>query len=148
MEFGNDYRELRYRLIRAAYWIRHKIKKFLEPYGLTQQQFNVLRILREYYPQPLTTKDISYHMSDPYADTSRVVDRLLKKDLVKKKSNSRDRRLVQVWITQVGMDLLATIDQRQDELDAITAQLSPEKISQLNELLRELTEDHFKVTKK
>lgn len=148
MDFANDYRELRYRLIRASYWIRHKVKKFLEPFGLTQQQFNVLRILREYYPQPLTTKDISYHMSDPYADTSRVVDRLLNKELVKKKSNKRDRRLVQVWITQAGMDLLAKIDQHQDDLDAITAQLSPEKITQLNELLKDLTEDHFTVNKK
>ena len=148
MSFTNEYRELRYRLIRASYWIRHKVKKFLEPYGLTQQQFNVLRVLREAYPQPLTTKEISIQMSDPYADTSRVVDRLLKKELVKKKSNKRDRRLVQVWITQPGMDLLGEIDQKQDELDAITGQLSDEEISQLNGLLKSLTDDHFSIPNK
>ena len=143
MEEMNQNQELRHQLIRAAYWIRHKMKKFLEPHGLTQQQFNVLRVLREEYPMPVTTRDISDRLSDPYGDTSRVVDRLVKKEYVLKNTNKEDRRLVKIRITRQGLELLSKIDLQQEELDAMVGQLNEDKIQQLTVLLAELTEEHF-----
>ena len=102
-------------------------------------------MLREDYPLPLTTRDISDRMSDPYADTSRVVDRLVKKGLCIKKSNKDDRRLVQIRITREGLELLSQIDLKQPELDVLTSHLPDDRIRELNSLLKELTEEHFQL---
>lgn len=92
----------------------------------------------------MTTKQISDKMIDPHADTSRVVDRLLRKQLVNKKSDPTDRRLIQVKISPKGKALLADIDQSQPEMDKITQNLSPEKITLLSDLLEELMGDTAK----
>jgi DNA-binding MarR family transcriptional regulator len=69
------------------------------------------------------------------SDTSRIVDRLIVKGLVKKAINKTDRRLVDVMITDKGKKLLERLDKRQDEMDGILSNLSKKEALLLSELL-------------
>src|SRR5687767_5160630 len=80
-------------------WLLEKIKVFLARSDITHQQFNILRILRGSFPEPLSTLQIRERMLDKMSDTSRIVDRLVAKDLVKKTTCTTDKRLVDIVIT-------------------------------------------------
>ncbi|MBC7650122.1 MAG: MarR family transcriptional regulator, partial [Deinococcales bacterium] len=110
-----------------------QVKCFLEPADITPQQFNILRILRG--QSPLSTLQIRERMLDKMSDTSRLVERLIKKELLEKKSCKADKRLVDVTITQKGLALLATLDTDTEGLDNLLANLSQEETLQLNRLL-------------
>ena len=69
------------------------------------------------------------------SDTSRIVDRLLSKGLVKKVICKKDRRLVDITITDKGLKLLEKLDDRQDEMDAILSNLSEKEALSLSKLL-------------
>src|SRR5690606_3869380 len=104
-------------------WVLEKLKVFLAEDDITTQQYNMLRILRGSYPTPLSTLQIRDRMLDKMSDTSRIVDRLIKKGLVKKTVCSTDKRLVDVLITEEGQMLLNKLDQKNDEMDKIISQL-------------------------
>ncbi len=98
------------------------------------QQFNILRILRG-SETPLSTLKIRERMLDKMSDTSRIVDRLLIKGLVKKVICKADKRLVDVTITANGRALLQNIDLQQVEMNAIMEPLSEDEALTLNILL-------------
>jgi len=74
-------------------------------------------------------------MLDKMSDTSRIVDRLVKKGLVKKSTCKMDRRLVDVTITDKGKKLLEKIDQYSEQMDGIMKNLTEDDARTLNELL-------------
>ncbi|MEL7342076.1 MAG: MarR family transcriptional regulator [Bacteroidota bacterium] len=109
-------------------------KKMFKPFGITLQQFNVLRILRGQYPNPISTSDIRDRMLDRMSDVSRIVDRLVKKRLVIRKPCKADKRLVDVVINEKGLDLLQQIDEDVN-IRSFAEGLNEEQANQLNELL-------------
>src|SRR3982750_3756927 len=100
-------------------WVIEKIKDFLSKEDITHQQFNILRILRGSHPKPLSTLQIRERMLDKMSDTSRIVDRLVVKGLVKKAICPKDKRLVDVLITDKGQKLLKKIDTEVDQVAVI-----------------------------
>jgi len=112
-----------------------KIKEFLEPADITPQQFNILRILRGSYPQPLSTLQLRERLLDKMSDTSRIVDRLIMKGLVKKAISRKDRRLVDITISDKGRKLLEKLDTRQGELDGILRNISGKEAAVLSKIL-------------
>jgi DNA-binding MarR family transcriptional regulator len=114
-----------------------KSKRFFEKADLTPQQFNILRILRG-SGKPLSTMQIRQRMLDRMSDTSRIVDRLLKKDLVQKVVCKDDRRLVDITISEKGMKLLQELDNYNDEMDALLSSINEEEAKTLNHLLDKL----------
>ena len=116
-------------------WVIEKIKNFLAQEDITHQQFNILRILRGSHPKPLSTLQIRERMLDKMSDTSRIVDRLVLKELVKKEICPADKRLVDVTITEKGQDLLKKIDAAADINGQIMQNLSEEESEQLSTLL-------------
>ena len=98
------------------------------------QQFNILRILRG-SDRPLSTLQIRERMLDKMSDTSRIVDRLIRKGLVKKVTCKTDKRLVDVSITEKGKKVLRKIDQQEDEMSKIVQALSETEAKTLNKLL-------------
>ena len=133
-KFRNEYQKSAINLIYTYNWVTEKITKLFDEWDITTQQFNILRILRG-AGQPLSTLQIRQRMLDKMSDTSRIVDRLLKKGLVKKNICKMDRRLVDVTITEKGKKLLEKIDQYSDQLDGIMKNLTEEDARTLNELL-------------
>ncbi|MEL6671824.1 MAG: MarR family transcriptional regulator [Bacteroidota bacterium] len=122
-------------LIYTCNWLMGEHKKAFKPYGITVQQFNVLRILRGQHPQPISTSDIRERMLDKMSDVSRIIDRLVKKNLVIRKTCKSDKRLVDLLITDTGLDLLAAIDRDQITSLGLFSHLSQEELETLNDLL-------------
>jgi DNA-binding MarR family transcriptional regulator len=115
-------------------WELERIQKILSKENITHQQFNILRILRGSYPTPLSTLQIRERMLDKMSDTSRIVDRLILKEMATKAVSSKDKRLVDVIITEKGLDLLKRID----EIDIVTqimTNVSEEEAEKLSNLL-------------
>ena len=74
-------------------------------------------------------------MLDKMSDTSRIVDRLIKKGLVKKNTCKSDRRLVDVVITAKGKKLLEKLDLNAVQMDSVMKNLSMTEAKSLNQLL-------------
>ncbi|MCP9291668.1 MarR family winged helix-turn-helix transcriptional regulator [Gracilimonas sediminicola] len=131
----NVWRELRTNIFETEVWLRAAIKEFLDEFDLTPQQLSILRILKAANNEPMSTKQIQEEMMDKSSDTSRLVDRLIKKDLVRKRKDPNDGRLIQVFIKYEGLRLLAQIEDRIHTLDEKFTLLSEEEAEQLNWLL-------------
>ena len=132
--FRSEYQKAILNLIYTFNWVNEKINKRFEPFDITQQQFNILRILRG-AGQPLSTLQIRQRMLDKMSDTSRIVDRLVKKGMVKKSISREDRRLVDVLLTDKGKKLLQSMDGMNEEMESIFKYLSTEEAKHLNTLL-------------
>src|SRR6478735_11835106 len=133
-KFRNEYQKSVLNMIYTYNWMMERVKIMLEKFDVTPQQYNILRILRG-AGEPLSTLQIRQRMLDKMSDTSRIVDRLVKKGLVKKSVCREDRRLVDVLLTDKGKKLLQTMDGMNEEMDSIFKYLSNEEAKQLNVLL-------------
>ncbi len=134
-KFRNPHQKAAINLIYTLGWMRDKTRSIFESEDITPQQFNILRILRGSHPQPLSTLQIRERMLEKMSDTSRLVDRLVNKGLVKKLTCRKDRRLVDVVITDKGRKLLERLDTRQDEIDGVLQNLSEKDANILSDLL-------------
>jgi MarR family transcriptional regulator, 2-MHQ and catechol-resistance regulon repressor len=119
-------------------WTLERIKKFLAREDITHQQYNILRILRGSHPEPLSTLQIRERMIDRMSDTSRIVDRMVLKGLVKKTLCPKDKRLVDVTITEKGQKLLKKMDAEVDQIDSIMKSLTEPEAEMLSNLLDKL----------
>jgi DNA-binding MarR family transcriptional regulator len=133
--FRNVHQKAAINLIYTLGWMKDKMKPIFDAEDITSQQFNILRILRGSYPQPLSTLQIRERMLEKMSDTSRIVDRLIAKGLVKKLVCKKDRRLVDVVISDKGKKLLERLDTRQDEMDQVLGKLSEKEAAELSDLL-------------
>ncbi|MBL7732941.1 MAG: MarR family transcriptional regulator [Chitinophagaceae bacterium] len=134
-KFRNAYQKAAINLIFTLGWMREKTKPIFDAEDITPQQFNILRILRGSAPEPLSTLQIRERMLEKMSDTSRIVDRLIAKGLVKKVTCKEDRRLVDVIITEKGKKLLERLDARQEEIDGVLSNLSEKDANVLSDLL-------------
>lgn len=136
-KFNSEYHKMSVNLIFTYNWAMERAKRFFEKADLTMQQYNILRILRG-AGKPLSTLQIRQRMLDKMSDTSRIVDRLLKKDLVEKVVCKNDRRLVDVTISDKGLTLLNKLDSHTHELDSHLTGISEDEARVMNQLLDKL----------
>ena len=123
-------------LLRTADMVRRQIDRVLGPFGVTQQQYNVLRILRGAGPEGLPTLTVGQRMIEQTPGVTRLVDRLLKKGLVSRERATCDRRQVVCRITESGLALLSELEEPVNELDDRSlSMLSAEDLEQLIQLL-------------
>ena len=134
-KFRNEHQKAGVNLIYTYNWLTERTKEVFASEDITAQQFNILRILRGSLPKPLSTLQIRERMLDKMSDTSRIVDRLIAKGLVKKCICKADRRLVDVMISDKGKKTLERLDSRQDELDDILGRLTNKEAVILSDLL-------------
>ncbi len=139
-KFRNDHQRAYINLFYTYGFLMEKIKQILKSSDITPQQYNILRILRGSHPKPLSTLQIRERLLDKMSDTSRIVDRLLIKKLVIKKSSNIDKRLVDITITENGLALLLILDERNKEMDSIVSNLSKEEAIVLSKLLDKIRE--------
>ena len=134
--FRNEYHK---GLINLTYTTKHLSYKFfqsLKKYGLTEQQYNVLRILRGFRSEaPLSIGFIKVRMLDKDSDVSRIVDRLFEKSLVNRTENLNDRRQKSVIITEEGLALLDKMYDCEKLTDTFLKNLTKEEVLELNRLL-------------
>lgn len=133
-KFRNEFQKASINIIFTFNWMTEKTKEIFEREGLTSQQFNILRILRG-AGAPLSTLQIRQRMLDKMSDTSRIVDRLIIKGLVKKTISKIDKRLVDVSITDKGKKVLAKLDRCEDQMDDVVKTISEAEAKTLNKIL-------------
>ncbi|MCX2480129.1 MarR family transcriptional regulator [Pedobacter sp. MC2016-15] len=116
-------------------WCNDKVKQAVSPYDITSQQFNVLRILRGQFPNPSTINLVKSRMLDKMCDASRIVDRLVHKDLVIKNVSNYDKRAVDILINDKGLKLLKKIDSEVSLSEILSPNISEAEAEQLIALL-------------
>ena len=133
-KFSSAHQKAVINLIFTSNWLINRQQNYFKPFGITGQQFNVLRILKGQYPNSISAKEIKSRMLDKNSDISRMLDRLIAKNLIEKKSCPKDKRATDVTITQAGLQLLKEISLRQKDIDQVLS-LSETEAEQLSNLL-------------
>lgn len=116
-------------------WVTNLIRQHLDNYNITMQQFNILRILRGQHPQPATVNLLKERMLDKMSDASRIVERLVQKGLVSRCTNVKDRRAVDIKISNEGLEILKKLDTEMVTKDLIKGTLTDEEAGLLSALL-------------
>lgn len=132
-------REVVVELMKSGNLAYDQIHTTLQPFELTLQQFNVLRILRGRKGSASSLESITQHMIQRMSNTSRLVDRLIAKGLAHRETCVNNRRKVEIFITKKGLDLLRDIDPVLDtKEEEITSSLSNQEMEHLLQLLTKL----------
>ncbi len=140
--FRNEYHKGLINLIYTVKLLNYEFHKSLKAHGLTEQQYNVLRILRGFRNQsPLSIGFIKQRMLDKDSDVSRIVDRLFEKGLLYRKENPNDRRQKSVEITEMGLELLHKMLVCEQKADTLLSNLSIDEVKHLNYLLDKIREN-------
>jgi DNA-binding MarR family transcriptional regulator len=132
--FRNEFQKMVINLLFTANWLNEQIGKMLSEEGVTQQQYNILRILRG-SATPLSTLKIRERMLDKMSDTSRIVDRLIAKELVVKNTCEKDKRLVDITLSPKGLDLVDQLDQFNERIDALLKGINESEAQTMNQIL-------------
>ncbi len=126
-------------LLRAADVVRRRWAAAVEPFGITLQQYNVLRILRGALPEPLPTLEIAQRMIEQTPGITRLLDRLEEQGWVSRTRAAHDRRLVFVAISKAGLKLLAESDDAVDAADeAALGELTKPDVASLIQLCKRI----------
>jgi DNA-binding MarR family transcriptional regulator len=138
--FRNEFQKMGINLLFTANWLNEQIGKMLSEEGVTQQQYNILRILRG-SATPLSTLKIRERMLDKMSDTSRIVDRLIAKELVVKNTCEKDKRLVDITLSPKGLDLVDQLDQFNERIDALLKGINESEAQMMNQILDKIRVD-------
>ncbi len=125
-------------LQRTSDQMRRRFHQTLKAHGLTESQYNVLRILRGAEPEGLPCSEIGKRMISHDPDITRLLRRLDRQGLTKQKRDLRDRRVVQTRITESGLQQLKRLDPLVKEAAKLTlGHMGPERLTLLIDLLEE-----------
>lgn len=136
--FISEFHKMAVNILFTASWLDRRHTENLKPFGLTPQQFNILRILRGSHPDPVTINTLIERMIDKSSNASRLVDRLEKKGFVSRCVNKSDKRSVNVMITNEGLGVLKKIDESPRVLEQWLHTITEEEAKTLNRLLDKL----------
>ena len=135
-EFKNDYINACVNILYTSSFMLKMKTKVLRPFNISLQQFNILNILNNQFPEPSTVKPLAKKMLDETSNVSRLIDKLHLKELVEKTNAVDDRRKVQISITEKGV---AIFKEAALALENITefqlGNLSQSEVILLNQLL-------------
>lgn len=137
-KFRNERHKAIVNVIYTGNWLTNQHSHFLKNYDLSEQQFNILRILRGQGKNPASITLLKERMLDKMSDVSRLVERLRAGGLVDRSVCPHDRRAVEVVITQQGLAVLDSIDEDIDKVDSLVSSLTAEELHFLNYLLDKL----------
>jgi len=132
--FASEQAKLIINLIYSYNILKGRIMDELKEYGLTMQQYNVLRIVKGAGSEGVTTSEIRDRMLDKMSDASRMVDRLVAMELLEKNRYKEDRRLFHIELTNRGNDIITSLVQ-ESLIEQIAWDFPNKNAQQLNELL-------------
>ena len=130
--FPNNRVKATLNIIYTANWITSHQNEFFKSFGLSPQQYNILRILKGAGAE-LKVQIIKERMIERAPNATRLMDKLCAKKLIKRHNCENDRRVVYVEITKKGVDLLTTIASK--KTDDLLKNLSEEEALVLSNLL-------------
>lgn len=138
VKFRSNFAKAVINVIYTSNWISGQQNEILKPFDLSIQQYNVLRILRGQNPKPISVNAIIERMMDKMSNASRLVDKLLAKELVIRRECPDDRRAVEIFITEKGLNVLSELDNVQSEWEKRLHNLDESEALLLSDLLDRL----------
>lgn len=139
-KFASEWHKATINIIYTSNWLTLTLEQRANQYQLTLQQFNVLRILRGQYPEPVKNTLLRERMLSKTSDISRLVDRMITKDLLTRANCASDKRAVDLLITDKGLRLLEEIEEEMMLSDILPKNITEKQCEQLNKLLDKLRE--------
>ncbi len=125
-------------LIYTAALFEANFNKFIKPFGLSSQQYNVLRILRGQFPNSMSSGDLHSRMIHKMSNASRLEDKLVEKGYVIRVVNANDKRNILVSITDLGLRFVTDLDKEVAAFQKKSIDLPSSKLKDLNLILDEL----------
>lgn len=122
----------------TASFINNKHSKYLEPFKISPQQYNILRILRGSYPEKLNIQTIRKRMLEKTPNTTRMIDKLYLNQYIERERSENDRRMVFVRINEKGLKIMDEIDKIHPEYLEFTHKWSDQEALQISDLLEKL----------
>ncbi len=135
-KFRSEQQKAVINILYTSNWLNTTHNGLMKGYGITIQQFNILRILRGQHPKPATIRLLTERMLDKMSNASRLVEKLRQKDLVERVICDHDRRQVNVSITDKGLHLLSDIDVEIQHMEKnFIGNITEEEAEELNRIL-------------
>lgn len=134
-EFDNHKEKGMINILYTSNWVRDQTAPFFKEYGILQQHYNILRIIRGKKGEPTSPGMIIKVMLDKGRDLTRLVDKLVKLDLLERKPCESNRRKVDIFITQVGLDVTQKIEDKLDRWYDTVNDVTNDEAKMLNDLL-------------
>lgn len=137
-KFKSEVHKAGLNIMYTAWWLKTIGYQELKEFGLTHEQYNVLRILKGKHPEQMCVKDIAGRMIEKNSNVPRIIDRLADKTLVERSQGCEDARQTVMSLTEAGINILAVSTKRLDNLWAGALTLSEEEATILNSLLEKV----------
>jgi DNA-binding MarR family transcriptional regulator len=128
-------------ILYTAWWLKTLMSRELKNFGLTHEQYNVLRILKGKSPDDMCVKDIAGRMIEKSSNVPRIIDRLVLKKLVKRTTDLNDKRHTVMSLTAAGTNILELSTQRINQVFEQTILMDEASATQLNDLLEQIREN-------
>jgi DNA-binding MarR family transcriptional regulator len=137
-KFKSEVHKAGLNILYTAWWLKTVMSREMKEFGLTHEQYNVLRILKGKYPEQMCVRDIACRMIEKNSNVPRIIDRLELKKLVQRSTSAIDKRETVITLTQSGITILnattAVIDKLTNELLTI----NEKDACELNQLLEKV----------
>ncbi|MFZ6011789.1 MAG: MarR family winged helix-turn-helix transcriptional regulator [Bacteroidota bacterium] len=138
VKFASEFEKAAVNILFTGSWLYNTNAARLKKFGITPEQFNVLRILRGHHPETMMLGDITCRMIDKSSNATRLVEKLRQKGLLKREICADNRRQVDVSITDKGLILLKKIDAESDEWLKKLKNMTKTEAQELNRILDKL----------
>lgn len=139
-KFKNEIHKAALNILYTGWWLRTIMSRELKEFGLTHEQYNVLRILKGKHPEQMCVRDIACRMIERNSNVPRIIDRLELKKLVRRTASPNDGRETSIIITQAGLHLLEASTARIDKSFEKLILMEETSAIQLNDLLEKIRE--------
>ena len=137
-KFRNNAHKAALNILYTAWWLKTVMSKELKEYGLTHEQYNVLRILKGKHPEQICVREIACRMIEKNSNVPRIVDRLELKKLVRRSTSVNDKRETPISLTDAGINILEMATAKVNKLFEETITMNETSASTLNKLLEEI----------
>lgn len=137
-KFRNEVHKATLNILYTGWWLKTLISKELKEYGLTHEQYNVLRILKGKHPEQMCVRDIASRMIEKNSNVPRIIDRLEVKKFVKRNTSVNDKRETAISLTGAGINILDITISKVDKLFDKTVVMNNSSAATLNKLLEEI----------
>lgn len=137
-KFSSEHEKTAVNILFTSSWLYNVSAGRFKAHDITPEQFNVLRILRGAHPKAMMLIDITSRMIDKSSNCTRLVEKLRQKGLVKREICEKNRRQVDISITDKGLTVLKKIDADEGDWISTLKNISKSEAQELNRLLDKL----------
>ncbi|HVA98257.1 MAG TPA: MarR family transcriptional regulator [Bacteroidia bacterium] len=135
-KFKSEQHKMLLNILFTGSWLNNNSIKRFKPFGISPQQYNILRILRGQYPKPASVNLLIERMLDKNSNASRLVEKLRQKKFLKRVVCNEDRRSVNILITVSGLNLLNEIEnEEKQEMKKMFSHITEKEAYELNRIL-------------